>query len=156
MRITLGVLDVPYNERSSFQRVGRRKRDIPKKLRSTSMTTGRLADILEARYGITQFFLDAHGEEVIGNILEAHAENLARPKTGVGSRTDHLKKALADGEARFRKMLMDREMDGAVEGVPTAAAEIGRRTGRSRRPGRPSFVDTGLYRDSFRMDAEEE
>jgi len=115
-----------------------------------------LSDILERRYGIVNFFLNVHGEEVIGGLIEAEMLNAARPESGRGSRTDHLAKAIARGEQIFRNMLDNKELDGQVEGVPTMAAELGYRFGRKNAiGGRPSFVDTGLYRDSFRIQVEE-
>jgi hypothetical protein len=110
------------------------------------MTTGQVADILEARYGITEFFIEHHAEEFVKDILEGHAENLARPVSGLGSRTDHLNKALKRGEELFREMLDNKELDGYRAGVPTLA---------SQRDARSSFVDTGLYRDAFRIEVEE-
>lgn len=146
MKIALGVLDVPYNRPESYRAVGRRR--APRRIRRrATITTGQLAEILEEDYGINAFFLEAHGEEVIGGILEGHALNLARPKTGTGSRTDHLKRALRHGEEVFRTMLNDREMDGHRPNVPTKIADI---------QGRASFVDTGLFRDSFRIEVEDE
>jgi hypothetical protein len=155
MKISLGVLDVPYNRQSSYRSVGRRS--APRRVRKfATITTGELADILEAKYGITEFFLEEHGEEFIKDILEGYAENLARPEKGRGSKTDYLGKAVKRGEEMFREMLDNKELDGKRPGVPTNAAELGFRFGRKTSAGRPSFVDTGLYRDSFRIEVEEE
>jgi len=157
MKIVLGVIDVPYNRRESYRLVGRKSS--PRRVRGSgpgAATTGEVADILDRRYGINEFFLENHGEEVIGAILEGAAQNLIRPESGRGSRTDHMAKAIKHGEEVFRDMLDNKELDGKVAGVPTRAAELGVRFGRRRAAsGRPSFVDTGLYRDSFRIEVEE-
>jgi hypothetical protein len=53
----------------------------------------------------------------------------------------------------FRQFLDREEMNGLVAGVPTKAALGGARHGRgkiTRRGQRPSFIDTGIFRASFR------
>jgi hypothetical protein len=126
------------------------------------MTTGELQKILEARYGIVEFFWDKHSEEVVGGIIEAYFDELAKPESGKGSRTDYMGKAIRRGEQAFRDMLDNRELDGQVDGVPTAAAVSGHSIAKRRRKRgtirkeRSSFVETGLYRDSFRIEVEED
>jgi hypothetical protein len=102
-----------------------------------------------------EFFVDNHAEEFVADILEGYAQNMVRPERGQGSRTDYAAKSIQRGEELFRKMLDNKELDGQVAGVPTMASQRGYRFGRSNKPGRPSFVDTGLYRDSFRITVEE-
>jgi hypothetical protein len=56
-------------------------------------------------------------------------------------------------ERRFKEFLTNKEMDGQP-GVPTKAALAGRskrfKRAYAKRPSRPSFVDTGLYRGAFK------
>lgn len=147
MKIEMGFVDVSYGQASSFGRNSRRTRP------GSTMTTARLAPILEAEYGIVNYFLEHHGEEVIYRLIQGYMEQKARPASGTGSRTDYVQRAFNDAQEMFKQMLDNRELDG-LPGVPTQASILGVRRGRRRSPGRPSFVDTGLYRDSFRISAE--
>jgi hypothetical protein len=69
-----------------------------------------------------------------------HTGNVGRPTT---PRISGLQ--LAKIEAMFRDSLSQGKFDGVIHGVPTKAAT---------RASRPSFVDTGLYRRSFKAEAE--
>jgi hypothetical protein len=126
------------------------------------MTTGELQRILEERYGIVQFYWDHHGEEVVEELVQGYLSELSRPESGKGSRTDYMGKAIRNGEQAFRDMLDNRELDGQVGGVPTAASVSGHSIAKRRRKRgtvrkeRSSFVETGLYRDSFRIEVEED
>ena len=64
-------------------------------------------------------------------------------------------------EQKFRSNLMRQRYDGMISGVPTLASLKGVSHVRSHpyakaNPQRPSFVDTGMYRDSFRAWVEED
>ena len=62
--------------------------------------------------------------------------------------------AMSHGEALFRTFLEQKDMDGLVGGVPTAASLAGvshRFKRRKGTPGRPSFVDTGQFSAAFKM-----
>jgi hypothetical protein len=148
MELELGFLDVPYNRRASFIAAGRKT--APRRLRKGNMTTARLSDILEEKYQIVDFFVESHFGEILEDIFTGIDILDARPSSGRGSRTNYVQHGLNSIQKRFQKMLDRKEMDGQRTGVPTNASILGVRYGRSRMPGRPSFIDTGLYRDSFR------
>lgn len=159
MKITLGFEDLPYNKGASYRETGTSH---PRRLRAGSMTTGELQAILEERYGIVEFYWDNYGQEVVEDLVQGYFQELSKPESGRGSRTDYMGKAISRGEETFRAMLDNRELDGKVGGVPTAASVAGysiakrrRKRGTVRRD-RASFVETGLYRDSFRIEVEED
>lgn len=145
VKMHLGVLDEPYSEEGGI-------------------TTGDVAEILESKYGVMQHFANLH-EETIAELVEISAteaiEMLMKgaPIKGI----QPLQKAFDDIEDVFRTYLNDEEIvDTGQEGVPTAAALAGVRTSLKKRKElkrprkrvrerRPSFVDTGLYRRSFKV-----
>lgn len=132
----LGVVEFPYSGDEAGQ------------------TTGDVAEILEAKYGVMQNFFDTIGGDAIAKALErsvAHAvENIQLGSNSVFSLT-------AEGEEEiqnaFDEFLTQQDMDGRVAGVPTQAAQMGVshrfKHPYAQRAPRPSFVDTGLYLYSF-------
>ena len=162
MRLLLGVNDIPYAQALSTEqrRVERwRQGKRPWQRIASTVTTGDVAEILESRYGIMQFFWDTHGQEVADQIvdtLEGRIETMMMRGDifDQGGDID-----LSVVEEMFRTMLDNKELDGRVSGVPTAAAQAGV-SHRMMRPNlhrsaRPSFIDTGLYQASFRAVLEE-
>lgn len=131
----LGVVDVPY---------------------STGQTTGDVASILEAKYGVMDHFARAHESDIAADLessLEGELENLL---LGAPRSSDPFASATSKIEHRFRKFLSKKEMDRlGVPGVPTAASLAGyskrfkQKQKKSRGP-RPSFIDTGLYQANFK------
>jgi hypothetical protein len=159
MKITFGFEDLPYNKGASYRETGTSH---PRRLRGGNMTTGELQRILEEHYHIVQFYWDNHGMEVVEDLVEGYLAEITKPASGKGSRTHYMDKAITRGQDTFRAMLDNRELDGLVAGVPTAAAQSGHSIAKRRRKRgtirkeRASFVETGLYRDSFRIQVEEE
>lgn len=157
LKLHLGINDVPYSRSYAPQRtrVGGTLRPARPPAGDNRMSTGDVAEILEARYGIMQFFWDRYGDEireVIADALRGRMENqlMGAPTTDellpVGS--------LSKVEEMFRSFLDNREMDGRVAGVPTGAARMGVSHRMlhpyARRAERPSFIDTGQYSTHFR------
>jgi hypothetical protein len=153
----LGVLDLPYADAQSFKEIRRKK---PKQMPRGPITTGDVAEILEAKYGILQFFYARYGNEIRDEVLASFEKAIESVELGAPVTLDAFGEAAAKIEDRFRNFLSNREMDGLVIGVPTEAAKLGhsKRFKRSskRRPPRPSFIDTGLYEGSFRAWADDE
>lgn len=134
----LGVTVLPYADKSGT-------------------TTGDVAEILEARYGIMQSFVDTLGEEAITKALEMSARN-AVEAIMMGSNSAGLN-LTAEGEQEietaFRLYLEQDEMAGRVAGVPTQAALKGvnhrlKHPNAKGNPERVSFIDTGLYEASMK------
>lgn len=152
VRLHLGVTDVAYaTAYSSARSQATRPASAPRHI-----TTGDVAQFLEARYGVLEKFAEIHGQEIADAVAEAMEDKLeALLMGGPGSTGPILPEGtLGAIEQRFRKMLDNRELDGKIPGVPTQAALAGVSHRMARpyagRGARPSFIDTGLYQSSFR------
>jgi hypothetical protein len=120
-------------------------------------STVEVAVDLEARYSIVETFVDLEEDAIVEMLEEAFSEDvedimmMKRPsKKGFSDKdTDKL-------EAKFRRMLSARRYDGVIPGVPTLASLRGvshlrRHPYAKNNPSRPSFIDTGMYQQSFRV-----
>lgn len=157
----LGVVDVPYNEPPAQ---GRR----PKKVAAGTQTTGDVAEWLEDKYRVMGTFVDNHLDDVartLGRAMAGHLENLLM---GAPASPAPLAGATSAIERDFHKFLESQEMDRlGVPGVPTEASlqGISHRFKNPRfkvikgkkvlRDPRPSFIDTGIYVNSFTAWTEE-
>lgn len=129
MLVHLGVLDVAYD---------------------AGETTGRVAQILEDNYGVMRVFAELHEQEIADALTKQMMGMLADAKRGAPLPYGDIMFPKIDEE--FRRYLDAGEWE-ATSGQPTQAA-IG---GKSKRKiagkyadARKSFVDTGLYQNSFR------
>lgn len=138
LTLHLGVLDVPYRSNSA---------------KVSAMTTGDVAEILEAKYGVMETFARVHQEDIaaaiegsLGSAMESLLSGTAVDPWGSASRSieDQFKRFIASGEA---------ERVG-IPGTPTKAALKGvshrYKHPYARHPRRPSFRDTGGYVDFFK------
>jgi hypothetical protein len=143
----LGVVEIPYAAEGGT-------------------STGDVAEILEERYSVMGNFADLHHDEIqelveiafseaIENVLAGQPAQIAKP----------MNQAADDIKNLFTTYLNDEEIAGTgQEGVPTQAAKDGVRSSlknkkeikkikdyksRVRGVRRPSFIDTGLYRNAF-------
>lgn len=166
LTLHLGVVDIPYAD-SSYEappkkmRLGGAKRGKaeapPTKKGGGAKTTGDVAEILEDKYHVIEFFYEDLGGELIAGALENSVLG-AIESVVLGAPVDSIRPtAEAEGEieAAFRHFLDQREMDGHAPGVPTAASVAGvnhrflhpyAKSNKSR----PSFIDTGLYQANFK------
>lgn len=152
MILHLGVIDVPYDD---------------------GQTTGDVAEILEgdadkedSGYQVMGNFAALHADEITEFVEISIREAIENLIAGVPVEgLDPFAQACIDIGKLFPSYLNDEEIVATGQtGVPTKAALLGVRTSfkkkselvdaktyRSRVRGmrRPSFVDTGLYRDSF-------
>ena len=141
MTLHLGVLDGPHGE----------------------VITGDLAEILERKYGVMEAFYDMNKDAVNEYIVNAFEGAVESILMGAPSGVDPFEAASTKIEARFKQALSSKEFDGHLPGVPTQASLEGvtnrfkkakeRKGGgrrRRKRPGRPSFIDTGIYQSSFK------
>jgi len=157
----LGVMDVPYGNAPSPTSPskpgrGRRKRNSRAKGSPISITTGQVAEILEAEYRVMEVFYASHEDE-IARLLE-HSIGGALQSLMMGApaqATDIFASAASRIEDQFKQFLSTKEIEQlGIPGVPTAAALHGvshrfANPGKRRAP-RPSFIDTGLYQASFK------
>jgi hypothetical protein len=140
-QINLGVLDVPYVEGGN--------------------TTGDVAEILEAHYGIMQLFAEElHSKELqegIENALQDRLDNYIMQVPGFEDLSSLFPEgSLSSVEEVFRRMLDQRELDGRAPGVPTEASLRGvnhrlLHPYAKSNPPRVSFVDTGQYQANVRV-----
>lgn len=161
VRLNLGVVDIPYGaSQAPARRRGSRVRPPTPAGRNT---TGDVAEILEARYGIMNKFMEIHGQKVADEIAGAMQDKLeALLMGGPGPSADEKilpEGALSGVEQTFREMLDKRELDGKIPGVPTQASLAGvshrMQNPYAKRGARPSFIDTGAYQTTFRAWVEE-
>jgi hypothetical protein len=155
IKLHMGFINTPYTNETSTAPMRSSKLEERRKRKrgfSRTMTAEKLANILENKYNIVTVFNEVHEEDIkklIENGFKEVAEHMiATRKTG---ETTHQMKNLMKPyttqiERMFRNFLDNEEMNGLVEGVPTAVSVTGRR---GRRPG-PSFIRTGIYKASFR------
>ena len=137
--LNLGTLDLPYADEEG-------------------KSTGDVAEILEQRYHIMEFFWEIHGEECANDLAQGFAGALENQLLGGPAPDDLYAEGYAKIEERFRDFLTNRELDGVggTQGyqIPTAAAlrGVSHRFAHpyARRPSRPSFIDTSLFETSFR------
>jgi len=143
----LGVVDIPYTQRASSKKT--------KKVASGTQTTGDVAEWLEAKYGVMDAFYNSNKSDisiVLEEAVSVELENLlmGRPinKNAFGNKVDAVQKLFAD-------FLDTHQAERVITKgkVPTDAAIRGvnhRMKNNKGTPGRPSFVDTGLYQSSFK------
>lgn len=131
MILHLGVLDVPYQDENK------------------SATTGQVAQILEDKYGVMTVFNEIHGQEIADDVASQLMGMLENIQAGAPMPTGDLFFPKID--KAFRDYLNSGEWE-QTSGMPTKAALSGVRSGKMKKDSkaRPSFIDTGLYRASFR------
>jgi hypothetical protein len=158
----MGFVNTPYTKQTIMRPATSAKLEAKRQHRrgfSKTMTADRVARILEGKYNIVEVFQEIHKED-IHNIINEGIGDVAfsmlsenRPFT-FSKMKNLMKSNTKQIELMFRQFLNFEEMNGMIPGVPTKAALKGVRHGRGRvtRRGipRPSFVDTGIYRASFR------
>jgi hypothetical protein len=139
LTLHLGVLVQPYRTTSKKAR---------------AITTGDVAEILEAKYGLMAAFYRVHEADVgkaIENSLEGAMESLLMGRT-----TDPWGRGMQAIQQEFRDFISSKEAENVgIPGTPTKAALRGvnhrlKRPYVGRNPRRPSFRDTGLLMASFR------
>lgn len=160
VKLHMGVVDVPYAH-STAPASGKKPPTSP----GSTISTGDVAEILEARYGIMETFFDIHGQGIadeVADALRGKLEDFLLGNPNVDLSTPELLPPgeLGAIEQKFRNLLDTRGLDGKVPGVPTAAslAGVSHRFLHpyAKRPSRPSFIDTGQYQNAFRAWATEE
>lgn len=156
----LGVTDIPYSwgQKKAGGISAAKAMQAAKRGTGTGggVTTGDVAGYLEARYGVMAFYLQLRAREInaaVENSVLGALETMAMGgPAGLGRALDSATQLMQE---QFKDMLSLRQLDGKIHGVPTLAAQRGvsHRFKRPyvRRPSRPSFIDTGLYQNSFRV-----
>ena len=117
-------------------------------------TTGDVAEILEAKYHIMRIFWELHGQEVADDLGMSLSAALESIMAGAPLSLDTFGSGTGKLDSRFRKFLESKEMDSlGYPGIPTKASLMGvdlRRKNKKGTPGRPSFIASTLYENSFK------
>jgi hypothetical protein len=158
----MGFVNTPYTKETMARPAASAKSEEQRNRKrsfSRTMTAQKVAEILENKYDIVETFSAIYDEE-ISNIMKDGVSQVANNllSGGKGTTTASMKNLMKpytnEVQNLFRQFLDHEEMNGLIEGVPTAAAMGGKLRGRGKvsRGGkqRPSFVNTGIYRASFR------
>ena len=143
----LGVVEVPYGHEPPAAKTKKKTQQI------TGETTGDVASILEAKYHVMEIFWQLHGQELADGLTRSLLNSLEALLMGSPVTQDPFGGALGEIEDRFKQFLTLKEMDSlGYPGVPTRASLLGvsHRFKNKRGSPRPSFVDTGLYENSFK------
>lgn len=164
MKLSLGVIDFPYQEEESTPKATKGPRKKARRPVKVSLqSTGDVAEILEGKYGVMASFVDLHGEDIVSaleNSMEGQLEGLLM---GGPLSANVFAGAESVIENEFRQFLDREEMAqvagiaGHAESVPTQAAlkGVNHRLKRKRGARRPSFIDTGQYQASFKVEFNE-
>lgn len=158
--LSLGVTDIPYawGQKAGGGISAAKAMSAARKGTGTGggKTTGDVAEILEAKYGLFSKFVEMHAPVIqheIENSLRGHLESVLMGKP-IGDTATAFAAATAGIEELFRDALTMQSYDFRIPGVPTQAALSGvshrfKHPYAARGP-RPSFIDTGLLVSSFR------
>lgn len=160
MKLTLGILDIPYGLARS---AGRARAG--KSIRgggASTQSTGDVAEILEAKYQIMERFYHAHEEEITDAIAQDMSDFFETNISGF-ARGNAINFTATESTIRtmFNRFIDSQEMDRlGVPGVPTKASLQGvnhrlKHPTAKGNPVRPSFRDTGTYLQSFKATVEE-
>lgn len=167
IHLHMGVIDLPYSDaptpsaRRRKAKAQKRPRKAPRPRKSagvkaSNMTTGDVATILEAKYGLFNAFYEHHEEEIADEFARQMAGELENLITGAPPSLAPLQGAAGFVADKFKQAITDKEFDDyGIPGVPTKAA-IERGSGKQRssrfknkKPASDaSFYDSGLFEDS--------
>lgn len=119
-------------------------------------TTGDVAEILEAEYGIMGAFWRVHGDEIAKDMETGLQHSMDALLSGEPHIENPFGSAMAATEHRFKRFISSQEVERVgIPGTPTKAALKGVNH-RKKHPyakanaRRPSFRDSGLYEASFK------
>jgi len=161
----MGFVNTPYTKETLAKPMTAAKEESSRKRKrhfSKTKDAEKVSNILEDKYGILEFFNEKYSgliETMISSRFEDLAEEvLARPQGRqytIAKMSNIMKPVSKDIEKMFREFLDKEEMNASGNaGIPTGAALLGIRHGIGSKTlkgvPRPSFIDTGIYRASFR------
>lgn len=163
LTLHLGVIDLPYlnPKEQPAKRKARLGKALKKPARKPSgedegKTTGDVAEIIEAKYGLMEAFYENKEEAIVGFLEDGIAGALESLLSGAPTSLDPFGEGTAKIEEAFKDALSSREVEGwGIAGVATEAARKGvshrlKHPYAKENPRRPSFIDTGLMQASFK------
>lgn len=152
----LGVLDVPYLNAEQAEKVpqakkGKANKPIKPKSSASTKTTGDVAEILEAEYGIMRAFSNHHLPQIAKELEGSIAGALESLMMGAPASGNPFKKSESGITSMMKNFISSGEVERVgIEGTPTQAALNGvnhrlKHPYAKANPRRPSFMDTTLY-----------
>lgn len=160
MTLNLGVVDIPYGNVEKPKKVAQAKKgkaSKPKGPAAGTQTTGDVAQWLENEYDVMQGFADLHDDDIAKLLENSIAGALESLIQGAPPRLDIFGTATSAIETLFKFTYLDGEeiVKTGATGVPTQAAKDGvnhrlKHPYAKANPRRPSFIDTGMYQQSFK------
>jgi len=168
LKLHIGVFDVPYVKRESPKRMAARiaknaKKPLakPKHASADNRTTGDVATILEAKYGLFTAFFENKELEIAAALEGGLKDSLESLLTGAPTSLDPFGDGTAKIDEMFKDFLSTREAERVgIPGTPTKAARRGvnhrfKHPYAKDNPRRPSFIDTALMQSSEKSYVEE-
>lgn len=157
VRIDFGVVDFPYSEAETPKKVapakkGKKAAPVKRRAAHGTQTTGDVAQILEDRYGVMSAFVRIQMPAITGSLEESLGGALESFMMGASPSHNPYGTFESEAATMFKTFLAENEFAYAgMPGVPTQAAlrGVNHRLKITRGPERPSFVDTGLFGQSF-------
>jgi hypothetical protein len=136
VKIALGVVEIPYTEGGK--------------------STGDIAEILEGKFDVMGIFAEKHSENIADMVAQGFADSIDNIFAGAPENFDIYAGAMAKIENQFIEYI-----DSEEHAIPTKAKAIGAAGARKKRQYRKTgnkitFVDSGMYRNSFRAWVKEE
>ncbi|MET3232283.1 UNVERIFIED_ORG: hypothetical protein ABIC54_004488 [Burkholderia sp. 1263] len=160
LTLNLGIIDLPYANEAKPEKVakprkGKANKPVKPKSTAGTQTTGDIAEILEAKYGVMDTFAFAHLPDIAKELETSMAGALETLMMGGAPSANPFATAESAITAMFKKFLATGAIEHmGVEGVPTQAAIRGvnhrlKHPYVKGNPRRESFVDTGMYSAHF-------
>lgn len=159
----LGVIDVSYlppqpttpQPKKAPKRPGRSRVHKRHAKKYENISTGDVAEILEAKYHIFEVFFREHEADIAKDIENSLGGAIESLLMGGPPQLDAFGSATSSIEARMKRFLSDQEMEKlGYPGVPTQAALRGVshrfKNPYAKRAPRPSFIDTGTLQASMK------
>ena len=163
----LGVIDIAYVQPAPTPKA--RKASAKPRLHKThrkkyeNVTTGDVAEILEAKYHVFEVFYREHEQDVANDLTDSMQGAVESYLMGAPLNLNPFGSATSSIENRMKQFLSNREMEQlGYPGVPTEAARLGvshryasgfnrvKIGGKFYRGvARPSFIDTGIFQSSM-------
>lgn len=160
LTLNLGMIDVPYANEATAEKVpqakkGKKNKPVKPKTSAGTQTTGDVAEILEAKYGVMEAFVTWRMPDIAKTLENSIAGELETLLMGGVSTGNPFKSAESEITQMFKQFIGSGEVEhSGLLGVPTQAALNGVNH-RLKHPyakanlRRESFIDTGGYQSHF-------
>lgn len=167
VKLVFGVIDHPYTYVQ--QQVSKKGKPLKKGKKVTLVqTTGEVAEQLEKRYGLFEYYWTSNQDSIMAKLTESIESACEAIMSGAPPTIDPFGSATSDIEDGFKRALFMNEFDWKIPGVPTIASGRvkGLRWGGINHrlahpyawtnPPRPSFIDTSNFESSVKVWVEDD